>query len=61
MQKLKEVQEFLRLPYGELTSRQIKIHRGVLSDQIENLDEVLQVLNGTSYGSFLHSDYPDVV
>ncbi|KAG8654739.1 uncharacterized protein LOC110614934 [Manihot esculenta] len=59
--KLKEVQEFLRLPYGELTSRQIKIHSGVLSDQIENLDEVLQVLNGTSYGSFLHSDYPDVV
>ncbi|XP_057986853.1 uncharacterized protein LOC110664335 isoform X2 [Hevea brasiliensis] len=55
--KLKEVQEFLRLPHRELTSRQVKIHSGALSDQIQNWDEVSQVLNGTSYESFLHLDY----
>ncbi|XP_043809006.1 uncharacterized protein LOC110606458 isoform X3 [Manihot esculenta] len=56
-QKLKEVQAFLRLPYRVLTSRQVKIHSGALSQQIENWDEVSQVLDGTSYESFLYSDY----
>ncbi|KAL5777839.1 hypothetical protein ACOSP7_010765 [Xanthoceras sorbifolium] len=55
--KLKEVQEFLRLPYRELTSRQVKIHRGPLSKQVENWNEIEQALKGTSYESFLHSDY----
>uniref|UniRef100_A0A2C9U101 Sulfotransferase n=1 Tax=Manihot esculenta TaxID=3983 RepID=A0A2C9U101_MANES len=55
--KLKEVQAFLRLPYRVLTSRQVKIHSGALSQQIENWDEVSQVLDGTSYESFLYSDY----
>ncbi|KAK3231447.1 hypothetical protein Dsin_003328 [Dipteronia sinensis] len=55
--KLREVQEFLRLPYRELTSRQVKIHSGPLSKQVENWNEVEQALKGTSYESFLHSDY----
>ncbi|KAK4860054.1 hypothetical protein QYF36_016559 [Acer negundo] len=55
--KLEEVQEFLRLPYRELTSRQVKIHSGPLSKQVENWNEVEQALKGTSYESFLHSDY----
>ncbi|XP_048226755.1 uncharacterized protein LOC8278916 isoform X2 [Ricinus communis] len=55
--KLKEVQEFMRLPYRELTSRQVKIHSGNLLDQIQNSGEVQQVLKGTSYESFLQSDY----
>ena len=37
-QKLKDVQEFLGLPQMELTSRQVKIHRGPLSDHIKNWD-----------------------
>ncbi|GAV69047.1 hypothetical protein CFOL_v3_12548 [Cephalotus follicularis] len=54
--KLQEVQEFLRLPVRELTSRQVKIHSGLLSEQIENWDDVQQALKGTSYQSFLQSD-----
>ncbi|XP_050229557.1 uncharacterized protein LOC126678698 isoform X2 [Mercurialis annua] len=56
-QKLKQIQEFLSLPYRELTSRQIKIHVRPLLDQIDNPEEVQQVLNGTSYQSFHQSDY----
>ncbi|XP_052203345.1 uncharacterized protein LOC127808776 [Diospyros lotus] len=55
--KLVDVQEFLRLPYRDLTSHQVKIHRGPLSKQIENWDDVAKVLNGTSYEWFLHADY----
>ncbi|KAJ8762299.1 hypothetical protein K2173_007456 [Erythroxylum novogranatense] len=55
--KLKEVQDFLRLPYRELTSRQVKIHTSPLSEHIDNWDEIEQVLKGTSYESFLQSDY----
>ncbi|KAH9758341.1 hypothetical protein KPL71_016673 [Citrus sinensis] len=54
---LKEVQEFLRLAYRELTSRQVKIHSGPLSKQVENWDDVQKALKGTSYERFLHSDY----
>lgn len=57
MQTLKEVQEFLRLAYRELTSRQVKIHGGPLSKQVENWDDVQKALKGTSYERFLHSDY----
>lgn len=58
LQKLKDVQEFLKLPVRELTSHQVKIHRGPLSDLISNWDEVHQSLNGTSYGSFVNEpDY----
>ena len=56
-QKLKDVQEFLGLPQMELTSRQVKIHRGPLSDHIKNWDDVNRTLAGTIYESFLHADY----
>ncbi|KAL2573917.1 hypothetical protein AAZV13_17G158600 [Glycine max] len=56
-EKLKDVQEFLGLPQMELTSRQVKIHRGPLSDHIKNWDDVNRTLTGTVYESFLHADY----
>ncbi|TKY55723.1 Nodulation protein H [Spatholobus suberectus] len=55
--KLKDVQGFLGLPQMELTSRQVKIHRGPLSDHIKNWDDVNRTLKGTDYESFLHADY----
>ncbi|XP_022773954.1 uncharacterized protein LOC111316208 [Durio zibethinus] len=54
--KLKDVQAFLGLPQMELTSLQVKIHKGSLSDSVENWDEVKKTLNGTEYESFLHAD-----
>ncbi|KAF5736129.1 hypothetical protein HS088_TW14G00264 [Tripterygium wilfordii] len=54
---LKDVQEFLRLPVMELTSRQVKIHKGSLSMHIKNWDDVNKTLNGTTYEKFLHADY----
>ncbi|CAJ1973371.1 unnamed protein product [Sphenostylis stenocarpa] len=51
--KLKDVQEFLRVPYRDLQSRQVKIHTAPLSDQIENWDEVQKELMGTPYQRFL--------
>ncbi|CAL5349115.1 unnamed protein product [Camellia sinensis] len=55
--KLVDVQDFLRLPYRELTSRQVKIHSGPLSKQIDNWGGVQKALEGTSYEHFLHVDY----
>ncbi|KAH7846738.1 hypothetical protein Vadar_017587 [Vaccinium darrowii] len=55
--KLVDVQEFLRLPYRELTSGQFKIHRGPLSKQIENWGDVEKAVKGTQYESFLNDDY----
>ncbi|WRX31261.1 Sulfotransferase domain - like 10 [Theobroma cacao] len=56
--KLREVQEFLGLPYKELSSRQIKIHTAPLSEQVANWDDVQKAVEGaSSYESFLHSDY----
>ncbi|KAF1886144.1 hypothetical protein Lal_00045373 [Lupinus albus] len=54
--KLKEVQEFLRVPYRDLYSHQVKIHTAPLSKQIENWNEVQKALEGTPYQSFLLSD-----
>ncbi|TKY75087.1 sulfotransferase protein [Spatholobus suberectus] len=54
--KLKDVQEFLRVPHRDLESRQVKIHTAPLSKQIENWDEVQKALTGTPYQSFLHKD-----
>ncbi|ESW08659.1 hypothetical protein PHAVU_009G063400 [Phaseolus vulgaris] len=51
--KLKDVQEFLRVPYRDLESRQVKIHTAPLSDQIENWDEVQKELTGTPFQWFL--------
>jgi len=53
LQKLKDVQEFLRVPYRDLESRQVKIHTAPLSDQIENWDEVQKELTGTPFQWFL--------
>ena len=56
-QKLRDVQEFLRLPYRNLTSCQVKIHSGPLGRQVENWDEIAKTLNQTSYERFLRADY----
>ncbi|XP_027908802.1 uncharacterized protein LOC114168247 [Vigna unguiculata] len=55
--KLRDVQGFLGLPQMELTSRHVKIHRGPLSDHIQNWDDVNKTLKGTVYESFLEADY----
>jgi hypothetical protein len=55
--KLGDVIEFLRLPKMELTSRQVKIHKGLLREHIKNWDDVNNTLTGTAYESFLASDY----
>ncbi|GMP38208.1 hypothetical protein CsSME_00009541 [Camellia sinensis var. sinensis] len=55
--KLKDVQHFLRVPQRDLKSQQVKIHKGSLSQHVENWDDIQRALNGTPYESFLHSDY----
>lgn len=57
LQKLVDVLNFLKVPQRDLRSRQVKIHKGSLSEQVENWDEVLKTLKGTQYESFLHADY----
>ncbi|KAI4318392.1 hypothetical protein MLD38_032101 [Melastoma candidum] len=55
--KLVDVLNFLRVPQMELKSRQVKIHRGSLRNQIENWNDVQKSLKGTDYESFLLDDY----
>ncbi|KAF8013680.1 hypothetical protein BT93_I1517 [Corymbia citriodora subsp. variegata] len=55
--KLVDVQDFLKVPRLELKSRQVKIHKGSLSNQVENWNEIQKTLRGTQYESFLHADY----
>ncbi|KAK1363824.1 Nodulation protein like [Heracleum sosnowskyi] len=55
--KLYEVQKFLGLPQMNLTSHQVKIHRGPLWEHIENWNDVNRTLGGTPYESFLSIDY----
>ncbi|KAK4262278.1 hypothetical protein QN277_027860 [Acacia crassicarpa] len=55
--KLQDVLEFLGLPQRELRSRQVKIHRGPMSEHAKNWDDVKRTLNGTIYESFLGPDY----
>ncbi|XP_038881289.1 uncharacterized protein LOC120072842 [Benincasa hispida] len=55
--RLKDVQEFLNLPPMELKSRQVKIHKGHLSDHIKNWEDVKLTLNGTAYEHLLRADY----
>ena len=57
LQKLVDVQEFLKVPRRELRSRQVKIHKGSLSNYIQNWDDVEKALNGTQYESYLYGDY----
>ncbi|KAE9449758.1 hypothetical protein C3L33_18345, partial [Rhododendron williamsianum] len=55
--KLVDVQKFLKVPLMKLTSRQVKIHQGSLTELIWNWDEVNKTLQGTTYESFLGADY----
>ncbi|KAK4401626.1 hypothetical protein Sango_0903300 [Sesamum angolense] len=55
--KLVDVQDFLRVPRQELKSRQVKIHKGPLSSQVENWGEIEKTLKGTHYETFLGEDY----
>ncbi|GFY89990.1 P-loop containing nucleoside triphosphate hydrolases superfamily protein [Actinidia rufa] len=55
--KLIEVQDFLKVPQMDLKSRQVKIHKGSLSQRVENWDDIEKALKGTPYESFLHEDY----
>ncbi|XP_042037133.1 nodulation protein H-like [Salvia splendens] len=55
--KLMDVQRFLGLPEMDLSSRQVKIHRGSLSKHIKNWDDIDKTLRGTVYESFLSTDY----
>ncbi|KAA8537720.1 hypothetical protein F0562_027290 [Nyssa sinensis] len=55
--KLVDVLKFLRVPYRDLTSRQVKIHSGPLSNQVQNWDDVQNTLKGTPYESLLQADY----
>lgn len=57
LQKLIEVQDFLKLPRMKLTSQQVKIHKGALSEHIKNWDDVNKTLYGTTYEKFLQADY----
>lgn len=55
--KLLDVQDFLKVPRLDLKSRQVKIHKGSLSNQVENWNEIEKTLKGTQFESFLHTDY----
>uniref|UniRef100_A0A803KSE2 Sulfotransferase n=1 Tax=Chenopodium quinoa TaxID=63459 RepID=A0A803KSE2_CHEQI len=55
--KLVDVQDFLGIPHMNLTSRQVKIHKGHLREHIKNWDDVNKTLNGTAYAKFLQLDY----
>ncbi|KAJ4914282.1 P-loop containing nucleoside triphosphate hydrolases superfamily protein [Raphanus sativus] len=55
--RLDDVQEFLKVPKRELKSRQVKIHRGSLSQHVENWEEVQTTLKGTSFENFLRQDF----
>ncbi|KAJ4900247.1 P-loop containing nucleoside triphosphate hydrolases superfamily protein [Raphanus sativus] len=55
--RLKQVQEFLNIPVKDLSSRQVKIHRGDLSVHIKNWEDINKTLNGTEYEKFLRADY----
>ncbi|CAN4112234.1 unnamed protein product [Withania somnifera] len=54
---LNDLQDFLKVPRMDLHSRQVKIHKGPLSLQVENWSDVEKALKGTPYESFLHADY----
>ncbi|GAB4848958.1 hypothetical protein Ancab_003772 [Ancistrocladus abbreviatus] len=55
--KLVDVQDFLDLPHMNLTSRQVKIHKGPLREHISNWDDVNRTLSATAYEIFLGADY----
>ncbi|RVW96939.1 hypothetical protein CK203_032290 [Vitis vinifera] len=55
---LSDVQEFLRVPFRKLKSRQVKIHIKPLHEQVDNWYDVYSTVQGSQYEHFLHSsDY----
>ncbi|CAA0829154.1 P-loop containing nucleoside triphosphate hydrolases superfamily protein [Striga hermonthica] len=54
--RLMDALDFLDLPKMELSSGQVKIHKGALFEHIQNWEDVVKILKGTSYESFLHTD-----
>ncbi|KAJ6368559.1 hypothetical protein OIU78_001029 [Salix suchowensis] len=59
--KLLDVQDFLKVPRRELKSRQVKIHKGSLSNYVENWDEVQKSLKGTHYESLMSGPGPAIL
>ncbi|ESQ53681.1 hypothetical protein EUTSA_v10025642mg [Eutrema salsugineum] len=55
--RLDDVQEFLKVPKRELKSRQVKIHRGSLSQHVQNWEEVQTTLKGTNFENLLRQDF----
>ncbi|KAK7843839.1 hypothetical protein CFP56_011925 [Quercus suber] len=55
LQTLKDLQEFLKLPQMVLTSRQIKICKGPLSNHFKNWEDN-KTLTATAYESFIHAE-----
>eukprot|EP00246_Nothoceros_aenigmaticus_P002582 TRINITY_DN13442_c0_g2_i1.p1 TRINITY_DN13442_c0_g2~~TRINITY_DN13442_c0_g2_i1.p1 ORF type:complete len:347 (+),score=42.07 TRINITY_DN13442_c0_g2_i1:77-1117(+) len=53
---LLEIENFLGVPARNLESRQVKIHRRPLSQQVQNWSEVAKRLYGTQYEKFLADD-----
>ncbi|CAA7019901.1 unnamed protein product [Microthlaspi erraticum] len=55
--RLDDVQAFLKVPKRELKSRQVKIHRGSLSQHVQNWEEIQSTLKGTLFENFLRQNY----
>ncbi|KAL4577402.1 hypothetical protein LXL04_013511 [Taraxacum kok-saghyz] len=55
--KLTQVEDFLKLPRMKLSSHQVKIHKGPLSENINNWEDVNRTLSGTTYKRYLRTDY----
>ncbi|ESW28537.1 hypothetical protein PHAVU_003G294900 [Phaseolus vulgaris] len=55
--KLRDVQDFLKVPQMDLKSRQVKIHKGSLSSQVGNWEDIRKALTGTPFQSFIREDY----
>lgn len=55
--KLIQVEEFLKVGRMKLSSRQVKIHKGALSEHINNWADVNKTLTGTMYERFLQAEY----
>ncbi|KAI3808576.1 hypothetical protein L1987_24530 [Smallanthus sonchifolius] len=55
--KLMQVEDFLMLARMKLKSRQVKIHKGPLSEHINNWDDVYRTLSGTTYERYIRAKY----
>lgn len=57
MQRLDDVQKFLKVPKRKLKSRQVKIHGVSLSQHVQNWEEVQTTLKGTNFENFLRQEF----